>query len=185
MGILKYLFTIYTMKKTGLYIMPIMLASIFAMIGCSNQKDKTEKEKAHADSLTSQVALLRSVNQQLEENKQLVANLYKEVFGDKSVDAVDKYIADNYIQHNPGVADGKEALKVALKVWFKGAQKEKIDIQHLGADGNFVYIHTRSKQGNKTVSVMDIFRIDGSKIVEHWDVLQEVPAKSANDHPMF
>jgi predicted SnoaL-like aldol condensation-catalyzing enzyme len=70
-------------------------------------------------------------------------------------------------------------------VWYKDAPKEKIDIQHIGADGNFVYIHTKSKQGNKTISVMDIFRIDGSKIVEHWDVLQEVPAKAANDHPMF
>jgi predicted SnoaL-like aldol condensation-catalyzing enzyme len=129
--------------------------------------------------------MLKSVNLQLEENKKLVANLYQEIFGDKNIEAVDKYIGDNYIQHNPAVADGKEALKTALKVWFKGAPKEKIDIQHLGADGNFVYIHTRSMQGNKAISVMDIFRVDGNKVVEHWDVLQEVPAKAANDHPMF
>jgi predicted SnoaL-like aldol condensation-catalyzing enzyme len=173
------------MKKSSLYIMPFMLVMIFAAGACSKQKARTDSEKAHTDSLTSQVNMLRSVNQQMEENKKLVANLYQEVFGDKNIDAVDKYIGDNYIQHNPGVADGKEALKAALKVWFKDAPKEKIDIQHIGADGNFVYIHTKSKQGNKTISVMDIFRIDGSKIVEHWDVLQEVPAKSANDHPMF
>jgi predicted SnoaL-like aldol condensation-catalyzing enzyme len=129
--------------------------------------------------------MLRSVNQQLEENKKLVTNLYQEVFGDKNIDAVDKYIGDSYIQHNPAVADGKEALKAALRIWFKDAPKENIDIQHIGADGNFVYIHTKSKQGNKTFSVMDIFRIDGGKVVEHWDVMQEVPAKSANDHPMF
>ena len=173
------------MKKSSLYIMSFLLTSIFALSACNNQKAKTDSEKAHSDSLASQVTMLRSVNQQMEDNKKLVASLYQEVFGDKNIDAVDKYIADNYIQHNPAVADGKEALKTALKVWFKGAPKEKIDIQHLGADGNFVYIHTRSKQGNKTVSVMDIFRVDGNKIVEHWDVLQEVPAKSANDHPMF
>jgi predicted SnoaL-like aldol condensation-catalyzing enzyme len=173
------------MKKSGLFVMPFALALLVTAGACSNQKAKTDSEKAHVDSLTSQVTMLRSVNQQLEENKKLVSNLYQEVFGDKNIDAVDKYLADNYIQHNPGVADGKEALKAALKVWFKGAPKEKIDIQHIGADGNFVYIHTKSKQGNKTVSVMDIFRIDGNKIVEHWDVLQEVPAKSANDHPMF
>jgi predicted SnoaL-like aldol condensation-catalyzing enzyme len=173
------------MKKSSLYIMPFILASVLVLSACSHQKVKTDSEKAHTDSLTSQVILLRSVNQQMEDNKKLVASLYQDVFGDKNIDAVDKYLSDNYIQHNPGVADGKEALKTALKVWFKGAPKEKIDIQHLGADGNFVYIHTRSKQGNKTISVMDIFRIDGNKIVEHWDVLQEVPAKSANDHPMF
>jgi predicted SnoaL-like aldol condensation-catalyzing enzyme len=173
------------MKKSGLFIMSFMLASIFALSSCSKQKAKSDSEKAHADSLASEVAMLRSVDQQLEENKKLVANLYQEVFGDKNIDAVDKYIGDNYIQHNPAVADGKEALKAALKVWFKDAPKEKIDIQHIGADGNFVYIHTKSRQGNKTISVMDIFRIDGSKIVEHWDVMQEVPAKAANDHPMF
>jgi predicted SnoaL-like aldol condensation-catalyzing enzyme len=173
------------MKKSSLYIVSFMLASVFATGACSNQKAKTESEKAHADSLASQVSMLKSVNQQLEENKKLVASLYQEVFGDKNIDAVDKYIGDTYIQHNPSVADGKEALKTALKIWFKGAPKEKIDIQHIGADGNFVYIHTRSKQGNKTVSVMDIFRVEGGKVVEHWDVLQEVPAKAANDHPMF
>jgi predicted SnoaL-like aldol condensation-catalyzing enzyme len=173
------------MKKSGLFIMPFALALIFATSACGGQKAKTDSEKAHLDSLTSQVASLRSVNQQLEDNKKLVANLYQEVFGDKNIDAVDKYIGDTYIQHNPGVADGKEALKAALKIWFKDAPKEKIDIQHLGADGNLVYIHTRSKRGNKTISVMDIFRIDGGKVIEHWDVLQEVPAKSANEHPMF
>jgi predicted SnoaL-like aldol condensation-catalyzing enzyme len=173
------------MKKSSLYVMPLILAMIFTVNACSKQQAKTDSEKAHVDSLASQVTMLRSVNQQLEENKKLVANLYQEVFGDKNIDAVDKYIGDNYIQHNPAVADGKEALKTALKVWFKGAPKEKIDIQHLGADGNFVFIHTRSKQGNKTISVMDIFRIDASRIVEHWDVMQEVPAKAANDHPMF
>jgi predicted SnoaL-like aldol condensation-catalyzing enzyme len=173
------------MKKSSLYIMPFVLALVLTTGACTNQKTETGSEKAHADSLTNQVAMLKSFSQQLEENKKMVAALYQEVFGDKNIDAVDKYLADNYIQHNPGVADGKEALKTALKVWFKGAPKEKIDIQHIGADGNFVYIHTRSKQGNKTISVIDIFRIDGNKIVEHWDVQQEVPAKSANDHPMF
>jgi predicted SnoaL-like aldol condensation-catalyzing enzyme len=173
------------MKKSSLYIIPLIWVMIFTVSACSKQKAGTDIVKAHADSLTSQVDMLRSVNQQMEDNKKLVASLYQEVFGDKNIEAVDKYIGDNYIQHNPGVADGKEALKAALKVWFKDAPKEKIDIQHIGADGNFVYIHTRSRQGNKTISVMDIFRIDGSKIVEHWDVLQEVPAKAANDHPMF
>jgi predicted SnoaL-like aldol condensation-catalyzing enzyme len=173
------------MKKSGLHIVPFILVSILAVSACNNPKAKTDSEKAHADSLTAQVGMLRSVNQQLEENKQMVANLYQEVFGDKNIDAVDKYIADNYIQHNPAVADGREALKSALKIWFKDAPKEKIDIQHLGADGNFVYIHTKSKRGSKAVSVIDIFRVDGGKVVEHWDVIQEVPAKSANDHPMF
>jgi predicted SnoaL-like aldol condensation-catalyzing enzyme len=39
--------------------------------------------------------------------------------------------------------------------------------------------------GNKTYSILDIFRVENGKITEHWDVMQEVPAKSANTHPMF
>jgi predicted SnoaL-like aldol condensation-catalyzing enzyme len=173
------------MKRSGLSVLSFLMIFVVIVSACGPQKAKTDNAKAHMDSLTSQVTMLKSVNQQLEENKKLVASLYQEVFGDKNIDAVDKYVGDNYIQHNPAVADGKEALKAALQVWFKDAPKENIDIRHIGADGNFVYIHTKSKQGNKTISVIDIFRIDGGKVVEHWDVMQEVPAKAANDHPMF
>jgi predicted SnoaL-like aldol condensation-catalyzing enzyme len=173
------------MKKYGLPVPSVLMIFLLMVTACGPRKEKADDAKAHADSLSSQVSMLRSVNQQMEENKKLVANLYQEVFGDKNIEAVDKYIGDNYIQHNPSVADGKEALKAALEIWFKNAPKEKIDIQHIGADGNFVYIHTKSKQGNKTISVIDIFRVDGGKVVEHWDVMQEVPARSVNDHPMF
>ena len=122
---------------------------------------------------------------QMEANKKLVADMYQEVFGDKNIDALDKYLLPNYIQHNPSAADGRQALKDLLKVWFKDAPKTKIDIQHIGADGDFVYLHTRSKMGDKVYSIIDIFRIENGKIAEHWDVHEAVPEKSANDHPMF
>lgn len=163
----------------------LLLIFFFTLAGCGKHRHKAETEKIRTDSLEHQVTVLKSVNRQLEENKKLVLDLYQEIFGDKNIDAVDKYIGDPYIQHNPSVADGREALREALKVWFKDAPKEKIDVQHIGADGNFVYIHTKSTRANKTYSVMDIFRVEGGKVVEHWDVIQEVPAKSANDHPMF
>ncbi len=118
-------------------------------------------------------------------NKKMVAKFYQKLFGDKDIDAIDEYIGDVYIQHNPMAADGKQALKDILAKWFVNAPKEKIDIQHIGADGDFVYLHTRSKMGEKTMSIVDIFRIQNNKIVEHWDVIQPVPEKSANDHPMF
>jgi predicted SnoaL-like aldol condensation-catalyzing enzyme len=122
---------------------------------------------------------------ELEANKKLVTDMYQELFGDKNIEAIHKYIADDYIQHNPFVADGKEALIGAAKTWFVNASKEKIDIQHIAAEKDLVFIHLKSHMGKKIVSVIDIFRIKNGKIAEHWDVMQEVPEKAANDHPMF
>jgi predicted SnoaL-like aldol condensation-catalyzing enzyme len=124
-------------------------------------------------------------NQRLEANKKLVADFYQQLFGDKDIDAINKYIGDVYTQHNPGVVDGKQALTDALKAWFKNAPKEKIDIQHIGADGDMVFIHLKNHMGTKIVSVVDMFKIKDGKIIEHWDVIQDVPDKSINPHPMF
>jgi len=150
---------------------------------CSNKS--TEAEKLKLDSLNLKIQTLTASQNLQEANKKMVADFYQELFGDKDVNAIDKYIGETYIQHNPSLPDGRDALKKAAAQWFKGLPREKIDIRHLGADGDFVYIHTKSNRGDASISVMDIFRIENGKIVEHWDILQEVPKKSANPHPMF
>jgi len=150
--------------------------SLFAMASCNNAD--TQAKLATADSLSKQATVLSL-------NKKMVAEFYQEFFGDKDISALDRYVAPNYIQHNPALPDGREALKQGATIWFKGAPKTKVDIQHLSADGDLVYIHLKTKMGDKTNSVIDIFRIADGKIAEHWDVIQEVPAKSANAHPMF
>ena len=123
--------------------------------------------------------------QVLEANKQMVAEFYQDLFGNKNIESINKYIGEVYTQHNPLVADGKQALIDATKNWFKNAPKEKIDIRQIGADGDLVFLHIRSHMGTKVVSVVDIFRIKDGKITEHWDVMQDVPEKAANSHPMF
>jgi predicted SnoaL-like aldol condensation-catalyzing enzyme len=170
------------MKKEKLLMIP--MAMVFVLQSCTNN-DTGIKPQANVDSLSNQLHILSDNQKRLEANKKLVADFYQELFGDKNVDAINKYIGDTYIQHNPALPDGKDALKQGATQWFKGAPKEKVDVQHLGADGNFVYIHTKAKMGAKTSSVIDIFRIENGKIAEHWDVIQEVPEKSANPHPMF
>ena len=157
----------------------------FLLFAC-NSNNNTPAAQATIDSLTKQVQTLKATQQQLETNKKMVADFYQQLFGDKDVSVIDKYISDPYIQHNPILPDGKEPLKEACTKWFKGLPKEKIDIQHLSAEDNLVYIHTKEVHpGIKTVSVMDIFKIENGKIVEHWDLGQDVPEKSANPHPMF
>jgi predicted SnoaL-like aldol condensation-catalyzing enzyme len=170
------------MSKTFLSL--IVLTGLMILFSCNANKDSSSVI-AEADSLRNQVKELLHEQQKAEANKKLVADMYRQLFGDKDISAIDKYMTDGYIQHNPALPDGKEALKQGASQWFKGAPKEKVDIQHLNAEGDFVYIHTKSRMGPKTVSIIDIFRIENGKIAEHWDVIQEVPEKSANPHPMF
>lgn len=154
-----------------IYFLPVLIAGlVFYTCTLKSQTNKPNCEQ---------------MIQTMETNKKLVADFYQELFGNKNIDVIDKYIGDVYIQHNPSAADGKESLKEVLKQWFKNANKEKIDIQHIGADGDLVYLHTKSHNGEKIFSIIDIFRIQEGKIVEHWDVIEEVPEKSANSHPMF
>jgi len=121
-----------------------------------------------------------------EANKKVVLAFYQQLFGDKDTAAVDQYILPAYIQHNPGVADGAAAFKKAAAGWFKGASKSKIDVQHIAADGDLVFLHIRNTKPDGTLrSTIDIFRLENGKIAEHWDVQQDVPDQAANAHPMF
>ena len=123
---------------------------------------------------------------QEEANKKMVAIFYQRLFGDLDLSVIDQYIVPKYIQHNPDATDGRDALKTVLAKWFKTRKKGKIDIQHIGADGDFVYLHLKNTLPNgRLESNIDIFRIKNNKIVEHWDVAQAVPQHSINPHPMF
>ena len=156
-----------------------------SLISCNNSNEVNPAAQATIDSLNMQIKSLKDSLNQNASNKKMVADFYQSLFGDKNQASIDQYIGDTYIQHNPSLPDGRDALKKAVAVWFKGQPKDTVDVKHLGADGNFVYIHTKSKMGNKTYSILDIFRVENGKIAEHWDIMQEVPAKSANTHPMF
>jgi|SRR6218665_383713 len=123
---------------------------------------------------------------ELDYNKKLVTDFYQKIFGDKDFTNIDHYLLSTYIQHNPKVADGAEAFEIAIKDWLKGAPKTKVDVQHIAAEGDLVFLHVKNVLADgKLQSVIDIFRIEDKKIAEHWDVHETVPEKSANAHPMF
>ena len=67
-------------------------------------------------------------------NKKLVLTFYQKLFGDKDVSVIDQYVAENYIQHNPQIPDGRPALKKAVSLWFKGAPTEKVNIPQSAAE---------------------------------------------------
>lgn len=120
-------------------------------------------------------------------NKKIVLDFYEQFFNQHDLSAASRYIGDTYIQHNPGVPNGREAfVKVFAQVFAKFPQRHS-EISQAIAEGNLVavHVHTVSAPGERGSAIVDIFRLDQGKIVEHWDVIQAVPEKSANENTMF
>ncbi|MFJ9900649.1 ester cyclase [Streptomyces sp. NPDC091280] len=105
----------------------------------------------------------------------------------KPQEAADRYIGASYTQHSPGFADGKEAFVAAVKDYTTQFPQLNEDVKRVAADGDLVYIHTHETTSptDRGSAIVDIFRLERGKIVEHWDVTQAVPEKSANDNTMF
>lgn len=120
-------------------------------------------------------------------NKEVVVALFNEFFIEKNVEAIDKYIGPVYIQHNPMAADGPEALRGFFQGFWKNFPNPSYSLKRVIAEGDLVAIHYhfKMKEEDRGFAVVDIFRLEKGKIVEHWDVLQAVPEKSANENTMF
>jgi predicted SnoaL-like aldol condensation-catalyzing enzyme len=124
---------------------------------------------------------------QEEANKKTVLAFYDAAINQKDFDKASKYFGSHYTQHNPGAADGAEGLKKFidfLKAKFPDAKSE---FKKVFADGDFVIVHVHAvrEPGTRGNAIMDIFRLEGGKVVEHWDVTQPIPEKPANDNTMF
>jgi len=120
-------------------------------------------------------------------NKQNVIAFYNAAINDKDFEKASQYLGDRYIQHNPLAADGPEGLKAFLD-WAKEALPTfKAEIKQAFADGDYVILHVHATSGpdDRGSAVMDIFRLENGKVVEHWDVIQAIPEESRNDNTMF
>ena len=108
------------------------------------------------------------------------------MYGQQDVRAAfDGYVAVDYIQHNPGLEDGRDAARDALTEKF-GYPAFDVTVERMLVDGDLCALHIRARRaGEPVAAVVDFYRADGDRIVEHWDVIQPWPAQSANDHPMF
>jgi predicted SnoaL-like aldol condensation-catalyzing enzyme len=123
-----------------------------------------------------------------EQNKTSVREFYDLAFNQREPEAaVAKYLGATYRQHNPMAGDGPEPL-IGFVKWITGANPGlRFEFKRFIAEGDLVVVHShlRPSPDAHGTAVMDIFRLENGRIVEHWDVLQEVPATAQNQNTMF
>ena len=153
-----------------------LMALATLLAGCATF-DRSQAEASRTASAASATAAA---------NKKLVVDFYRVVFIEKRVvEGFERYVAPGYIQHNPLLASGRDA---AVKFLTPRITRDSIsDIKRVIAEGDLVvlHVHSRNNLTDRGRAVVDIFRVADGKIIEHWDVIQAVPAKAENPNTMF
>jgi predicted SnoaL-like aldol condensation-catalyzing enzyme len=123
----------------------------------------------------------------LEANKKAVVEFYDAAINRKDFEAASKFFGPRYVQHNPTAPDGIEGFKAFLGFLREKFPQSRSEIKRVWAEGDFVIVHVHAVRtpGARGSAIVDIFKLENGKIVEHWDVIQEIPEKAANSNGMF
>mgnify|MGYP001821336443 CR=1 FL=1 len=124
----------------------------------------------------------------LEQNKRNVIAFYEMMFNDcEPAKAIATFVGDDYVRHNPHVEDGKQGFIDYFERMAAEYPGKKVIVKRAFAEGDHVILHCHQiwPEGLEYAGI-DIFRLDeNGKVVEHWDVLQEITGQSKNDNGLF
>jgi len=123
----------------------------------------------------------------LKVNKKNAIEFYKMAYLGKPAQAVEKYVGDDYIQHNPAVANGKDGFIEYFELMQKDFPKKSIEFVRVIGEDDLVSLHTHQVwPGNDEYITMDFFRFDNNgKIIEHWDSIQQIPKENKSGNTMY
>ena len=122
-----------------------------------------------------------------EANKKVAVAFYEAAINKKDYAAAASYLGAQYRQHNPTAADGAEGLKAFIDFLKSKYPNQRGEIKRVIAEGDLVVLHVHSTRGDGTPgrAIVDIFKVVNGKVVEHWDVIQDIPEKASNTNGMF
>jgi predicted SnoaL-like aldol condensation-catalyzing enzyme len=124
---------------------------------------------------------------QQEANRKIVLDFYEKGLNQKDADAAIAHMGNRYVQHNPNAADGPEGFRKFIAFLREKFPNSRSEIKRSLVDGDYVILHVHAirEPGTRGSAIVDIFKLENGKIVEHWDVVQPIPENPANSNTMF
>ena len=137
--------------------------------------------------LASSAAMAATSEAQQETNRKAVLAFYEQGLNQKDADAALAYVGDRYVQHNPNAADGPDGFRKFIAFLREKFPNSHSEIKRSFVDGDYVIVHVHAvrEPGTRGIAIVDIFKLENGKIVEHWDVSQPIPENPANGNTMF
>ena len=146
------------------------------------------KAKASARrTLRKASAQKHSAADELARNKQLVLAFYHKIIGEKDYEGARQYMGTEYRQHAPYATDGHTGIAEWVRKFKESFPQHRYEVKKVIAEGDLVVLHLHGMNGPNPhgESVVDIFRIENGRVVEHWDVIQAIPESADNANTMF
>jgi predicted SnoaL-like aldol condensation-catalyzing enzyme len=122
-----------------------------------------------------------------ENNKEVVLNFIRKAVNEGDIEAASEYFGERYIQHNPNIADGADGFKAYVQRLRAAFPSVKGEVKRIFADGDFVIVHMLAKRepAEDGIAIVDIFRLDAGRLVEHWEVRQPIEQSALHANSMI